>query len=61
MRSKEIRDLVAVMRNDGKSYYLARSLNVCNQSVVNLCNYQLKVILKNDERSKILVLSVGTT
>jgi len=59
MRSKEIRDLVAVTRNDGKSYgHIARSLNVCNQSVVNLCNHQLKVILKNEE---LLVLSVRTT
>jgi len=62
MRSKEIHDLVAVMRNYGKSYgHVARSLNVCNQSDVNLCNYQLKVILKNDDQSKILVLSVCTT
>ena len=62
MRSKKIRDLVAVMRNDGKSCgHIARSLNVCNQSVVNLCNYQLKVIFKNDERSKLLVLSVHIT
>ena len=37
MRSKEIFDLEAVMRNDSKSYgHIARSLNVCNQSAVNL-------------------------
>ena len=40
MRSKKILDLAAMMRNDGKSYgHIARSLNVCNQSAVNLCNY----------------------
>ena len=50
------------MKNDGKSYaHIARTLNVSNQGVVTLCNYQLKVILKNDERRKILVLSVRTT